>query len=99
MGQRGEESERETKRQEIKRKMKRIGVKDVRGLLNEGQSLNTFCAQFVFLFTQCCIYPWRQSLIPPTLICRDGWFELRHFSLFFFYEFFNAAVFKQSSSD
>lgn len=43
-----EESGWETKREEIKRKMKWIGVRDAKGFLNEGQSLKTFCAQFVF---------------------------------------------------
>lgn len=54
------------------------------GVLNEGQSLKTFSAQLVFFFPPMLYLPQRKSLIPSTLICCDGWFELRHFLVVLF---------------
>lgn len=74
--------------------MKWIGVKDARGSFEwRTISQDFLCSICIFSFLPRCIYPRRKSLIPSNFICCDGWFELRHFLLLFFYVLLTTAVF------
>lgn len=95
MGQK-RRGERETKREEIKWKMKGIAVKDARGGFEwRTISQDFLCSICIFLPPLVVFTAWRKSSISSSLIWCDGWFELRRFWSFFFCVLRTAAVFRR----